>query len=63
MNPLFIMRFHWGWWSWACEVATGGQTEIDMRFDTMTKMADKVLAGTSGSITRRARPSRIRSRN
>jgi len=25
------------------EVATGGQTEIDMRFDTMTKMADKVL--------------------
>ena len=26
------------------EVATGGQTEIDMRFDTMTKMADKVLS-------------------
>jgi glutamine synthetase len=25
------------------EVVTGGQTEIDMRFDTMTKMADKVL--------------------
>ena len=25
------------------EVATGGQTEIDMRFGTMTKMADKVL--------------------
>jgi len=25
------------------EVASGGQTEIDMRFDTLTKMADKVL--------------------
>src|SRR5581483_1213432 len=25
------------------EVATGGQTEIDMRFDTLTRMADKVL--------------------
>ena len=25
------------------EVATGGQTEIDMRFDTLLKMADKVL--------------------
>ncbi|MBI4627519.1 MAG: type I glutamate--ammonia ligase, partial [Candidatus Rokubacteria bacterium] len=25
------------------EVATGGQTEVDMRFDTLTKMADKVL--------------------
>src|SRR5204862_6097567 len=25
------------------EVATGGQTEVDMRFDTLTKMADKVM--------------------
>jgi glutamine synthetase len=25
------------------EVATGGQTEVDMRFDTLTKMADRVL--------------------
>ncbi len=25
------------------EVASGGQTEIDMRFDTLTRMADKVL--------------------
>src|SRR5262245_4070511 len=25
------------------EVATGGQTEVDMRFDTLTKMADAVL--------------------
>jgi glutamine synthetase len=25
------------------EVATGGQTEIDMRFDTLVRMADKVL--------------------
>ncbi|MHC4822292.1 MAG: type I glutamate--ammonia ligase, partial [Planctomycetota bacterium] len=25
------------------EVATGGQAEIDMRFDTLTRMADKVL--------------------
>src|SRR4029434_574108 len=25
------------------EVATGGHAEIDMRFDTLTKMADKVL--------------------
>jgi glutamine synthetase len=25
------------------EVATGGQTEVDMRFDTLTKMADSVL--------------------
>src|SRR6266481_2046095 len=25
------------------EVASGGQTEIDMRFDTLTKMADKVM--------------------
>jgi glutamine synthetase len=25
------------------EVASGGQTEIDMRFDTLTKMADQVL--------------------
>ena len=24
-------------------MATAGQTEIDMRFDTMTRMADKVL--------------------
>ena len=25
------------------EVGTGGQTEVDMRFDTLTRMADKVL--------------------
>jgi glutamine synthetase len=25
------------------EVGTAGQTEVDMRFDTLTRMADRVL--------------------